>query len=85
VRDGEIEIGGSTRPWSWVVVEGWEEREGGFLLRLSINPARGRGKSSRPDRQVIVPVPAAERPTQEEFLAGHAAIAGRSQDVEVDA
>jgi hypothetical protein len=76
VREGDIELFGATRPWSRVVIKGWQEREGGSALRLSIaSPWRGEMPPGL-DNELIVPVPASERPALEDFLAGRTATAG---------
>jgi hypothetical protein len=79
VREGGIEMFGTTRPWSRVVVKGWQEREGGSALRLSIVPLLQRETPTGPESEIIVPVPASERPALEDFLKGGVANAGASR------
>jgi hypothetical protein len=75
VREGGIEMFGVTRPWSQVVVNGWNERGGGFALRLSLVPRLQREPPSEPASEIIVPVPASERRALEEFLNARVATA----------
>jgi hypothetical protein len=78
VREGGIEIFGGFVPWSRVAVEDWSPREGGFVLTLLIHsPRRLFGMQVMPDSELIVPVPAVERPAIEAFLAEHATAAVR--------
>jgi hypothetical protein len=76
VREGGIEMLGTTRPWSQVVVRGWHERDDGFALRVSIVPSQPVPTLTGGDTDMIVPVPASERPALEEFLRWHVAIVG---------
>jgi hypothetical protein len=76
VREGGIEMFATTYPWSRIVVKGWHAREGGFALRLFIASPRLFDVPCMPDRELIVPVPASERPALEDFLAGRTATAG---------
>jgi hypothetical protein len=76
VREHAIEIFGSTCPWSQVVVKDWAERDGEFALRVAVLSPRLLGLPSVPLGEVVIPVPAAERPEVEVFLTGRAAIAG---------
>ena len=62
VREGGIQMLGSVRPWSLVAVKGWQEREGGFALRLAILSPWRYGMPYRGGSEIIVPVPASERP-----------------------
>jgi hypothetical protein len=80
VRDRGIECLGpmfwTTHPWSRINVKEWQAREGRSDLVLTIRSSRLFGMRCSGDTEVIVPVPASERPTLEVFLAGHTATAG---------
>jgi len=78
VRERGIEVFGTFLPWWRIVVCGWHPREGGFdgVLYLAIPSLRLFRVPVTPDAEVCVPVPAAERPALEVFLAGHTATAG---------
>jgi hypothetical protein len=78
LRERGIEMYLTTIPWSRVVVKDWRPREGGFDLTLSIRPPRlfGWAYAGNSNSEVIVPVPASERPALEGFLAGHTATTG---------
>jgi hypothetical protein len=77
VRERGIEMFSWTRPWSRVVVKDWQAREGGFALHLSILSPQGfLAMPLMLGAEIIVPVPASERPALEVFLAGHTATAG---------
>jgi hypothetical protein len=78
VRDRGLEIFGATHPWPRIIVKVWQECGGGFTLRLTILAPRLFGMPSRRDLEMIIPIPATERPALEAFFAGHAATAGRS-------
>jgi hypothetical protein len=77
-RERGLEIMGATHPWSRVVVKDWQDHDGGFALRLNLLSPRLFGMPARRDLEMIIPIPATERPALEAFLAGHAATAGRS-------
>jgi hypothetical protein len=76
VREHGLEIFGAIHPWPRVVVKDWQECDGGFALRLTIRSPRLFGMPGRRDIEMILPIPAAERPALEAFLDGHAATAG---------
>jgi hypothetical protein len=77
VRERAIEVLGTTWLWSRIVVKDWQAREGGFALQLSILSPQGFfDMPIMAGKEVIVPVPASERPALEAFLAGHTATTG---------
>ncbi len=77
VREHGIQMFCATVPWSRVVVKDWHECEGGFALHLSVlSPEGFFAMSLRPGGEIVVPVPATERPALEVFLARHTANAG---------
>lgn len=76
VREHALEVFGGTHPWSRVIVKGWADRDGEIALRVAILSPRLLGLPSIPIGEVVLPVPAAERPALEVFLAGHTATAG---------
>jgi hypothetical protein len=78
VRKHGLEIFGAihtraVHPWPRIIVKDWQERDGGFVLRLTILSLRQLGMASGRDVEMILPVLAAERPALEAFLAEHAA------------
>jgi hypothetical protein len=60
-------------PWSRIVVKEWEATEGGYALHLILILVPPRGSRI----EVIIPVPASERATLEEFLTKQIATAAR--------
>ena len=76
VRERGIQMFGTTQPWSRILVKDWQAREGGFDLHLTVLPPRLFGMSVERDSEIIVPVPASERPALDVFLAGHTATPG---------
>ncbi len=76
VRERGIEVFGSFLPWSRVAVKDWHTREGGFDLALTIRSPQRFGMRVTSDSEVVVPVPACERPELEVFLDEHTAAAG---------
>jgi hypothetical protein len=68
VREGAIEIFGRTHPPSRIIFKGWQEGEGGSMLRLAVRAPRLFEMPFGEDREFAVPVPAAERPALEAFL-----------------
>jgi hypothetical protein len=79
VRERGIEMFWFTRPWSRIVVKDWRTHEGGFDLYINILCPQLFGFQYKRDGEVIVPVPAAERPALEIFLAGHTTTARQSR------
>jgi hypothetical protein len=75
VRERGLEIMGETHPWSRIVVKDWQERDGGFALRVSIVSPRLFGMPYGPDAERIVPVLATERPALAAFLGEHVSTA----------
>jgi hypothetical protein len=81
VRERGIECPGpmfwTTQPWSRIIVEDWQAREGGFALHLTIRSPQGFFSSVfTPGGEIIVPVAASERAALGAFLAGHTATPG---------
>jgi hypothetical protein len=76
MRERGLEIMGASHPWSRIVVKDWQECDGGFALRLTVLSPRLFGMPYQRDVEMIIPIPAAERPALEVFLAEHAATAG---------
>jgi hypothetical protein len=71
VCEGGIEMFASAQPWSRIAIQGWEQREGDLMLRLRVHSPRLGGLRVARDGEVVVPVPASERPALEDFLARH--------------
>lgn len=79
VREGGVEMFGRTLPWSGVAVKGWREGEGGTMLCLTVPYPRPFGVPSGRDGEIVVPIPASDRPALEAFLTAHTRAAGRSR------
>jgi len=77
VRERGIEMCGRSLSWSRVVVKEWYPREAGFDLCLSIPSRRLFTMPSARATEILVPVPATERPALEVFLAAHTPTAGK--------
>jgi hypothetical protein len=73
LRERDIEIFGKTHPLSRIIFKGWQEGDGESMLRLAVRAPRLLDEPFGADRELVVPVPASERPALEAFLAGHAA------------
>ncbi len=85
VRERGLEIMGATHPWSLIVIKDWQECDGGFALRLTLVSPRLFGMPYGRDVEMIIPIPAAERPALEAFLAGRAATAGADEPMKANA
>jgi hypothetical protein len=81
-RERGLETFGEIHPWPRIVVKDWQECDGEFALRLTVLSPRLYGMSSRRDLEMIIPIPAAECPALQAFLAGRAANAGGSRLLE---
>ncbi len=74
VRERGVELFCTSQPWSRIVVKNWHAHNGAFALRLTLLPPRLFGVQLELEKEVIIPVSAAERPALEDFLGAHAAI-----------
>lgn len=68
VREGGIELFGTTYPWSRIAVKGWEGDGDESVLRLAIVVPRWKGVADPREAERLVPVPASQRPALETFL-----------------
>lgn len=87
LRDGGIEMFGRTRPWSRIVVKGWQDGEGESLVRLQTVPKRASFLKLDYERagEFIVPVPWDLRADVETFLTEHARPAPVLTEAEIPA
>ena len=74
VRERGIELFCTSQPWSRIVVKNWHAHNGAFALRLTLLPPRLLGVQLELEKEILIPVSAAERPALEAFLGAHAAI-----------
>jgi hypothetical protein len=79
LRERGIEIFGRTHPLSRIIFKGWQEVDGESMLRLAMRAPRLFDVPFGDDRELVVPVPASERPALEAFFAAPAATVGRSR------
>lgn len=87
MRGGGIEMFGRTRPWSRIVVAGWQDGEGESLVRLQTVPERASFLKLDHERagEFIVPVPSELRAEVETFLTARARPAPVLTEAEIPA
>jgi hypothetical protein len=80
VRERGIEFFGRTLPPSRIIVNGWQDGEGGSILRLTLRAPRLFDSPFWRDSEVSMPVPTSDRHALGAFLVGFGTNAGVSPD-----